>query len=40
MTVISEDELDALASELRTISYGYSKPFYWFRYPDLIIEKY
>lgn len=34
MTVISEDELDALASELRTISYGYSKPFYWFRYPD------
>lgn len=34
MTVITEDELDEFVADLNTISYGYSKPFYWLRFPD------
>ena len=34
ITVISEDELDTFYKDLNTIAYGYSKPFYWMRFPD------
>lgn len=32
--VLSQDESAEMWYELRTISYGYSKPFYWIRFPD------